>query len=385
MQPGATRGWGHPGNDSYRDRVVAIDGVQKQSVAVTAYAVLIGAAQFVNAFCGIRRGPNAKLVFKPTRGFNEGALEIQIATRNRQGIAKGCPILIDYGLQSDFASGTGTGTGVGISGPVAAQQRALLPDVAGENDAKMAEEVSAEAGKKEAAAAEERKRKLEAEAREEEAKRRKAEEAEAQKKKAEAEAARAAGVRGDAQQDGILLQLLVSPPSEFRLVANGSKLALVALESTNKKVQKHCVLAQWTQNVNLTSRTDVGLAWSVQPKDYVLVREANVVIQLQKAMQEHYGTYGQIFQHQEFVAGSCPKALAQTASAKQYRADFSHVSFGSSRAAINKAIELARSAEKCRCIWILRAGESKTWARPCGVAIVSTGQILLQPGQICHL
>ena len=173
----------------------------------------------------------------------------------------------------------------------------------------------------EAGAAEERKRKLEAEAREEEAKRRKAEEAEAQKKKAEAEAARAAGVRGDAKQDGILLQLLVSPPSEFRLVANGSKLALVGLESTNKKVQKNCVMAQWTQNVNLTSRTDVGLAWCVQPKDNVLVKEANVVIQLQKAMKEHCGTYGQISAYQAFVAGSCPKALERSSSVKQYRLD----------------------------------------------------------------
>ena len=83
---------GHPGNDKYRDRVVAIDGVQKQGLAVTAYAVLIGAAQFVNAVCGIRRGPNAKLVFKPAQGVNNGALEIQIATRNGAGIAKGSPI-----------------------------------------------------------------------------------------------------------------------------------------------------------------------------------------------------------------------------------------------------------------------------------------------------
>ena len=46
-----------------------------------------------------------------------------------------------------FASGTGT-AGVGISGALATlfdQQRALLPDDAGENDAKMAEEVAAEA------------------------------------------------------------------------------------------------------------------------------------------------------------------------------------------------------------------------------------------------
>ena len=95
----------------------------------------------------------------------------------------------------------------------------------------------------------------------------------------------------------------------------------MGLESTNKKVQKTCVMAQWTQNVNLTSRTDVGLAWSVQPKDNVLVKEANVVIQLQKAMKEHYGTYNQIFHYQEFVAGPCPKALDRSSSAKQYRLD----------------------------------------------------------------
>ena len=183
----------------------------------------------------------------------------------------------------------------------------------------------------------------------------------------------------------MLLQSVASPPSELRLVANGSKLALVGLESTNKKVQKHCVLAQWTQNVNLTSRTDAGLVWSVQPKDFVLVREANVVIPLQKAMKEHYGSFGQIFHYQEFVAGSCPKTLVQSTSTKQYRVDVSHASFNKSRDATTTAIAVARSAEKCRCMWILRADDAKKWVRPCGVAIVSTGQILLQPGQSCHL
>ena len=144
-------------------------------------------------------------------------------------------------------------------------------------------------------------------------------------------------------------------------------------------------MAQWTHHVHLTSRTDVGLAHIAHPKDYVLAREATVVIHIQKAMPEHYGAYGQIFGYQAFVAGPCPKALERPSSAKQYRLDFSHVSFDSCRAAINTAIELARSAEKCQCIWIVRADETKKWVRPCGVAIVSTGQILLQPGQICHL
>ena len=108
-------------------------------------------------------------------------------------------------------------------------------------------------------------------------------------------------------------------------------------------------------------------------------------IQFQKAMQEHYGADGQVFQYEAFVVGPCPNALVQTSSAKQYRLDFSHVSFDSCRAAINTAIELARSAEKCQCMWIVRADETKKWVRPCGGAIVSAGQIILQPGQICHL
>ena len=74
-----------------------------------------------------------------------------------------------------------------------------------------------------------------------------------------------------------------------------------------------------------------------------------------------------------------------TSSANQYRLGFARVPFDSCRTAINAAIELARSAEKCQCIWIVRADELKKWVRPCGVAIVSTGQIILQPGQICHL
>eukprot|EP00975_Prorocentrum_lima_P053719 11272808-Prorocentrum_lima.AAC.1 len=68
-------------------------------------------------------------------------------------------------------------------------------------------------------------------------------------------------------------------------------------------------MAQWIHNVNLTRNTEVGLPWCVQPKDNVLVKEANVVMQLGKAMKEHYGTYAQVFAYQAFVAGSCPKAL----------------------------------------------------------------------------
>ena len=376
----------HPGNEKYCDRIVAVAGVRKQGLPVTVFAVLIGAAQFVNAYCGIRRGPNAKLVFTPARGFNEGALELQIATRNGAGIAKGSPILIDYGPLGVFASGPRAG-GVGITGALDAlfdQQRALLPDEADKHDLEQTEEAAAEAEAQEAALKADRKRKAEEEAREVEAKRRKAEEAEAQEKKAAAEAARAAGVRGNAGQDGTLLQTVASPSSELRLVENGSILALVLLESTNKKVAGNSVLAQWSRNVSLTSRAEQGLAWSAKPKDNVLVKESGVIMPLQKAMKQHYGTYGQIFGYQAFVAGSCPKELIPINPSKQYRLDFTHASFNSCRGPIGKAIEVARTAEKCQCVWIVRGDETKKWVRPCGIAIVNNGQIVLEPGKVFH-
>eukprot|EP00974_Lingulodinium_polyedra_P054678 5259826-Lingulodinium_polyedra.AAC.1 len=74
----------------------------------------------------MRRAPKEQLVFTPARAFNEGALEIQIATRSGAGVAKGSPILIDYGPLSVFASGPEPG--------------AALPDDAAENDRKIAEE-----------------------------------------------------------------------------------------------------------------------------------------------------------------------------------------------------------------------------------------------------
>eukprot|EP00974_Lingulodinium_polyedra_P106295 10287641-Lingulodinium_polyedra.AAC.1 len=58
---------GHPGHGACRGRVEAIDGARKQGLARAAYGVLIGVAQFAGAFCGMRRAPNAKLVFTPAR------------------------------------------------------------------------------------------------------------------------------------------------------------------------------------------------------------------------------------------------------------------------------------------------------------------------------
>ena len=348
---GSLKMWlGHTGHNKYSDRVVVIKGIQKQGVPITVYAVLIGAVQFVNSFCGIRRGPNAKLVFTPTKGFNEGALELIITTRNGAGVAKGSPIVIDYGLPGDFAGGPSYGgpsspggqgsSGPGISGALDAifdQQREALPDEAAKHVEEQKKEAAAAGEAAKAAAEAERKRKAEEEAREADAKRRKVEEEEARKKRLADEAARAAGVRGNA--DGTLVCTISQPKCEVRLVDNESILVLASLESTNKKVTKHCVLVQWSQHVNMTSRTDDGLVWAVKPKDLVLVKESGAVMPLKKAMADTYSSYAQIFGYDAFVAGALPKDL-KALTGRPFRVDFSHASFNSDRGAIKKQLRL---------------------------------------------
>ena len=397
---GCLKMWlGHTGHDKYSDRVVVIKGIRKQGVPITVYAVLIGAVQFVNAFCGIRRGPNAKLVFTPTKGFNEGALELIIATRNGAGVAKGSPIVIDYGLPSVFASGPssggpssggpssggGSGGSGGIEGALAVlfdQQKSALPDEAAKHVVEQKKEAAAAEEVAKAAAEAERKRKAEEEARGADAKRRKVEEEEARKKRLADEAARAAGVRGNA--DGTLVCTISQPKCEVRLVDNESILALASLESSNKKVKKHCVLAQWSQHVHMTNRVEDGIVWAVKPNDLVLVKESGAVMPLKKAMADTYSTYAQIFGYEAFVAGALPKDLKALAQ-KPYRMDFSHESFNSARGAIKKSIEIARKAEKCQCVWIVKGDNDKKWVRPCGLAILNNVQIVLEPEKAFRL
>ena len=78
-----------PGNIKYTDRIVKLPGVLKHGDPVDIYAVLVGAAQYVNDFQTIRKTPNAKFVFTPKLGFNDGALKLVVATRNGAGVGKG--------------------------------------------------------------------------------------------------------------------------------------------------------------------------------------------------------------------------------------------------------------------------------------------------------
>ncbi|MCP4241283.1 MAG: hypothetical protein GY772_12035 [bacterium] len=201
-----------PGHDKYRDRIVEVLGVLKQGEARMVWAVLVGAAQSANCYSGIRKAPNAKVVFTPVRGFNKGARELRISTRNGAGIAKGSPILLDYGSSFQTTQAGGGDNFRGALDTMFDAQRQWLPDEAAAHDADTKKERNEAAMQAETEA----KRKAEEQLQAEQAKKARVEEE--AKQAAEKAAALAEGVRGDEAPKGSLLKALSAPSCEFRLI-----------------------------------------------------------------------------------------------------------------------------------------------------------------------
>ena len=101
---------GQPGNDKFRGSVVKLPDLRKNGEIVDAWAVRIGAMQHAATYIGVRSAPNAFLRFTAARGFNEGALELVIRTRNGVNVGKDTPVLLDCGPDFDpnkFPAGAG--------------------------------------------------------------------------------------------------------------------------------------------------------------------------------------------------------------------------------------------------------------------------------------
>jgi hypothetical protein len=78
------------GHERYRDRVVEVPGVLKDTAPRTVWAVLIGVAQFVNCFAGIRKGADREGYLRRREGVQRGRLadpnQHSQRGRRRQGL-----------------------------------------------------------------------------------------------------------------------------------------------------------------------------------------------------------------------------------------------------------------------------------------------------------
>jgi hypothetical protein len=58
--------------------------------------------------------------------------------------------------------------------------------------------------------------------------------------------------------------------------------------------------------------------------------------------------------------------------------DFSHKAFDDTRDTINHTLSVARTAPGLSLVWMVKGDDAKKWVRPCGIAIVTSGQIILK-------
>lgn len=185
-------------------------------------------------------------------------------------------------------------------------------------------------------------------------------------------------MRGDEATDGLLVNSLAAPKCELRLVDAKKSLAIVSLETSSKKIAKHTLLAKWSENSTLSTRVEAGVAWSVQPKDLIFCKESESCMTLAKAFKEHYQAFGLVFGYVGFPVGSLPKELEQNPGGKPSRMDFSNKTFDDTRETIQQALSVARTAVGVNLVWMVKGDTAKKWVRPCGIAIVTSGQIILQ-------
>ena len=191
----------------------------------------------------------------------------------------------------------------------------------------------------------------------------------------------AAGVVGDDAPKGVLLNTLLTPPCEFRLLGKSEALAVVSTAASNKKLPKMTPLVSWDQNTSLSRKVTEGLAFDVEPKTVIFSKEAKECMTLAKAFKEHYKGYKQVFSYQPFPAGALPKILVPTSPTHTHRLDLSDASFNANRASIMSAIELARGAPGLQLVWMMKGDAKKEWIQPCGLMIVTSSPMILSPAQ----
>ena len=157
-------------------------GVRLQQ-SITMYAVLVGAAQYLQHYQDIRSRHNAVLQFVPSHGFNNGdlgALRCIVETRNGQGLAPG-PVVLNYGPACNFAPKSNVpGVFAGaLDAMFKAQEERLKGEAAHNKAAAGAEAAAAQEAAKKAAEEEKKKKEIAENAKKaaEEEKRKKEEEA----------------------------------------------------------------------------------------------------------------------------------------------------------------------------------------------------------------
>ena len=101
------------GNMVFIDRLIRVDkmdltaNTSSQPIIGSVFGALVGVGGYFNHWGNIRRGgPNVVFRVNPSKGFGDTLVEAVVRTRNGVGIAVKQALVINYGLEYDFAAVT---------------------------------------------------------------------------------------------------------------------------------------------------------------------------------------------------------------------------------------------------------------------------------------
>ena len=82
--------------------MIQVQNVNHNKTPRTVWAVMVGAARYVERFSGKLKAPNCILQFNPSKGFNAGSMDLVVSQRNGVGIAPHTPLLLNFGADFDI-------------------------------------------------------------------------------------------------------------------------------------------------------------------------------------------------------------------------------------------------------------------------------------------
>jgi len=122
-----------PNHRRFADRLFKLKDVQHEGIPKTFFGILIGVAGEVMAPSAGQRA-NVELVLAPAQGLNPDLVKLVAKTRNKQGVAKGAELLLDYGDAFDVTLPVlASGAELQMVGPMDQFMRNVSPEAKGTN------------------------------------------------------------------------------------------------------------------------------------------------------------------------------------------------------------------------------------------------------------
>ena len=167
---------------------------------------------------------------------------------------------------------------------------------------------------------------------------------------------------------------MYTSPKNFRMAFCADELALLNDGSTNVKIAKDTIVAQWTNDTFLKKNSE-GFAYTLTNKSIVYDAEVGKKMTLEKLIKDKYPSAKSIFKYKPFPPGVLPKLLLPEADGKSYQFD----SKAENKDQISKCVEMLRISSSVSLVWQLTYNASVQRIQPSGLVALANAPMVV-PG-----